>query len=114
PHAQQTWDRPFTITLDPPLGTGEKYEATQTFTYKSLNQGFVVIDIATALKSPPTDPAEWPALAPLLWEGQAFFQPETGRYAGAQLKTRREVPNYQGAGTKFVYTSEYTEGLLGK
>jgi hypothetical protein len=114
PSTRQPWERPFTITLDPPLGTGEKYAATQTYTYKGLNQGFAVIGIATALKAPPADPAEWPSLAPLMWEGEAYFQPETGRYAGAKLKVQRAVPNYQGVGTKFVYASEYTEQLLGK
>lgn len=112
--ANAGWDRAFTITLDPPIGTGEKYDATQTFTYKGMSQGYAVIGMTTMLKSPPSDAAEMPALVPLLWEGDTYFQPDTGRYAGATLKVRKEVPNHQGAGTKFVYESEYAEGLLGK
>ena len=114
PTADLTWDRPFTITLDPPLGTGEKHEALQTYTYQGTNQGYAAIGIATTLKAPPTDPAGLPALVPLLWKGEAFVNVETGQYAGAKLTAGHEVANHLGAGSKFVYKSEYAEGLAGK
>ena len=37
--------------------------------------------------------------------------PADGRYAGAKLGVKREVPDHQGAGTKFVYESQYVETL---
>jgi hypothetical protein len=108
------WDRAFAIQLDPPLGTGEKYDATQTYTLKGESRGHLVVGVATALKAPPKDPAELPALVPLLWEGDVYFHKETGRYSGARLSVKKEVPNHQGEGTKFVYESQLTEGLAEK
>ena len=37
-----------------------------------------------------------------------------GRYHGAKLTAKKEIPNHQGDGTKFVYQSEYTEAAVGK
>jgi len=110
---QQSWERPFTIKLDPPQGTGERHEARQTYTYKGMSQGYAVVGISTVLKSPPSDPAELPGLIPFLWEGDIFFQPSRGRYAGAKLRVRQEVPNHLGSGSRFVYESDYAESAAG-
>jgi hypothetical protein len=113
PAVGATWDRPaFALKLDPPFGTGESFDASQTFTLKSAADGAAVIALSTSLKSPPTDPAQMPALVPLLWDGEAKFDATTGRYSGAKLRVKREVANHQGTGTKFVYESELTETLV--
>ncbi|HET6573514.1 MAG TPA: hypothetical protein VFG68_07925 [Fimbriiglobus sp.] len=109
-----TWDRAFPIRLDPPFGTGETYDATQTYTLKGESQGHAVVGVATKLNAPPTDPAEMPGLLPLLWEGDVYFQKATGRYSGARLTVKKVVTNHQGEGTKFVYESQLTEGLAEK
>jgi hypothetical protein len=114
PAAGGSWQRAFVIQLDPPAGTGEKYDATQTYTLKGEAQGHAVIGITTALKAAPKDPAEVPPLLPLLWEGEVYFHRATGRYAGAKLSVKQEVANHQGDGTKFVYESQYTEALVEK
>jgi hypothetical protein len=111
PSVGTVWDRPFALKLDPPHGTGESYDFVQTFTLKGQADGHLVIGLTTALRSPPKDPAELPPLVPFLWEGDVFFHPPTGRYAGARLSVKREVPNHQGDGTKFVYESKYEEGV---
>jgi hypothetical protein len=108
------WDRAFTIKLDPPHGTGEKYDAAQTYALKGESQGHAVVGVATKLNAPPKDPAEMPGLLPLLWEGDVYFQKATGRYSGARLSVKKEVTNHQGEGTKFVYESQLTEGLAEK
>jgi hypothetical protein len=105
------WDRPFTIKLDPPQGTGETYEFTQSATFRGVNQGFAVIGVSTALKRPPTNPSELLPLIPSLWEGDVFINVKTGAYAGAKLAVKKDVPNHQGEGTKFSYASEYTEAV---
>ncbi|OWK47413.1 hypothetical protein FRUB_01112 [Fimbriiglobus ruber] len=114
PGAGATWERAFVVKLDPPNGTGEKYEATQTYTYKGDNTGSAVIAVATALKTAPKDMAELPALVPFLWEGEVYFHKDSGRYAGARLTVKKEVANHQGEGTKFVYETQYTEALAEK
>lgn len=108
------WTRPFTITLAPPLGTGEKFAATQTYALKGETGGFLALSMSTALNAEPKDAGEWPALVPLLWAGDVYFQPQTGRYAGCRLSVKKEVANHRGDGTKFVYQSDYTEALAEK
>ncbi len=109
--AGTTWERAFTIKLDPPQGTGEKHEATQTYTLKGETQGVSTVSVATALKAPPKDPAELPPLIPMLWEGEVYFHKESGRYVGARLAVKKEIANHQGEGTKFVYETTYTEEM---
>ncbi len=111
PPANAAWERAFELKLPPPLGTGEKYDATQKYTFKGMNKDYAVVGTVTALKVPPTDAAVMPAIVPMLWEGDVFFNAKTGGYHGAKLSVKKEVANHQGEGTKFRYSSEYTEAL---
>jgi hypothetical protein len=109
PAVNGTWERAFELKLPPPLGTGEKFDATQKYTYRGAKDGFAVVGVSTALKEPPTDAALMPGIVPMLWEGDVFVNVKTGRYHGAKLKVTKDIANHQGEGTKFVYQSEYTE-----
>jgi len=103
------WDRGFRLKLPPPLGTGEKLECTQTYSYKGMSGDFAVVGLGTELKTPPDDAALMPAVVPTLWTGDVFLNAKTGAYHGAKLTSKKDVANHQGEGTKFVYRSEYTE-----
>lgn len=111
PAANDKWERAFVLKLPPPLGTGEKFDATQTYTFRGMKDVYAVVGMTTAVKEMPTDPAVVPALVPVLWEGDLFFNTKTGRYHGAKLTTKREVANHRGEGTKLTYSSEYTEAM---
>lgn len=114
PEVNGTWERAFVLKLPPPLGTGEKFDATQTYTFRGMKDAYAVVGMTTAVKDLPSDPAVVPALAPVLWDGDVFFNTKTGRYHGAKLTAKREVANHRGDGTKFTYRSEYTEAAVGK
>jgi hypothetical protein len=114
PAVNAAWDRAFVIKLDPPLGTGERYDATQTYTFKGLNGQYAVIGVATALKAAPSTPAEMQPLVSWLWDGDVFIDTKASRYYGAKLKAKKEIANHQGDGTKFVFESEYTEAAVEK
>ncbi len=111
PMANSAWERAFELKLPPPLGTGEKFDAVQKYTFRGMNKDFAIIGVTSALKTPPEDAALMPAIAPMLWEGDVFFNAKTGQYHGAKLAIKKEIANHQGEGTKFRYTSEYTEAL---
>ena len=111
PVANGAWERAFELKLPPPLGTGEKFDAVQKYTFRGMNKDFAIIAVTTALKTPTEDAALLPAIAPMLWEGDVFFNAKTGQYHGAKLTIKKEIANHQGEGTKFRYTSEYTEAL---
>jgi hypothetical protein len=114
PAVNDTWERAFVLKLPPPLGTGEKFDATQTYTFRGMKDAYAVVGVSTTVKDLPSDPAVVPALAPVLWEGDVFFNTKTGRYHGAKLAVKKEVANHRGDGTKFTYTSEYTEAAAEK
>ncbi len=114
PAVGQKWDRPFTLKLDPPLGTGESHEFAQTYTAKAAKDGFVVVGVETSLKSPPKALAERVPLVPMLWTGDVYFNATAGKYTAARLKAKAELANHQGDGTKFEYESVYNEDLLEK
>jgi hypothetical protein len=108
------WDRSFKIKLPPPLGVGEEFDAKQTYTLKGENGGHLVFGVSTKLAAEPKSNSELPPLVPMLWEGDIFFHVAAGRYAGSKLSIKREIPNHQGEGSKFVYESNYTEVLSEK
>jgi hypothetical protein len=114
PAAGGSWERPITIKLDPPQGTGEEFAATATVTYKGESAGFAVLGLKTELKAPPKDPAVLVGLLPVLWEGDVYIQRATGRYAGSRLSIKREVADHAGPGTKFTYETTFTEALAEK
>jgi hypothetical protein len=114
PKPTDRWERAVSLKLPPPVGTGEAFAATQTFTFQGMKDVYAVVGFATTLKDQPTDPTVWPAVIPSLWQGDLFFNTRTGAYHGAKLTAKKEVANPRGEGTKFAYTSEYTEALDGK
>jgi hypothetical protein len=103
------WERPFSLKLEPPQGTGEVFAAVQSFTVKSIAAGRAVVGVTTALKSQPEAVAERIPLLPSLVEGELEFDLAGGRYVGARLKVDRELADHNGPGSKYRYASSYTE-----
>jgi hypothetical protein len=118
PHAApaigQTWDRSFTVKLDPPLGTGESYEFAQTFSPAAIKDGLLAARVETTLKAPPKALSERVPLVPMLWTGDVYFDTVAGKFHAARLKAKAELPNYQGEGTRFEYESVYNEDAVEK
>lgn len=114
PAATQTWDRTFTMKLDPPFGTGESYDFTQKYTSNGVKDGLLTATVETTLKAPPKALAERVPLVPMLWTGEVYFNAVAGKYHAARLKVKAELPNYQGEGTKFEYESVYSEDAVEK
>jgi hypothetical protein len=114
PAAGQAWERPFAVKLDPPHGTGESYDFVQKYSSKGEKDGYLIVGVETALKSPPKAVAEQVPLVPMLWTGDVYFNAAAGKYQASRLKARSELANHQGEGTKFVYESTYSEDAIEK
>ena len=112
PKPGDAWDRKFTIQLDPPLGTGEKYTCTQNHQAAEPKNELLTIRVATEIKELPSSAAEHIPLLPHLAEGQVYFHAATGRYYAARLKVQRELKNHQGDGSSYKFTSTYVEDLV--
>lgn len=112
PKVGETWERAYTIQLDPPLGTGEKYPATQKYTCQGPTSGFLTVALATQVKELPAQAADQIPLLPLTQEGTLFFHAASGRYYGARCKVERELKNHQGEGSTYKFVSTYTEDFV--
>jgi hypothetical protein len=109
-NVKDTWKREFTITTP----TKEAFDTVQEFSLKGRNADYLVMGMTTALKEKITDDSIIPMVAPLLWNGDVFFNGKTNQYHGAKLKAGQDIKNHRGEGTKFKYSSEFTEVMVAK
>ncbi len=108
-----TWERAYQITLEPPLGTGEKYAAVQRYRCTSVSGGLATLALATELKSPPEAAADRVPLAQSQPTGEVVLDVRQGRLHSASLKVDQEVKGNQGEGSSYHFTSSYTEQYVG-
>jgi hypothetical protein len=114
PEPGQAWERAYKITLDPPLGTGEQYEAVQKYVCTKVEDGAAVMSVTTAVKDPPAGGMEQVPLLPRQVEGTAVFDVRRGRMHSAQLRIDRELKGHQGEGSSYRFQSTYTEQVIEK
>lgn len=110
--AGQNWNRDYAIKLDPPQGTGESYDATQTMTMKGAADGMTVIGYKSAVKAMPQAAADRLPLLPLLYEGDVWFDGANGRIRAVRAKIEQEVTGHRGEGSKYQFKSTYAEDLV--
>jgi hypothetical protein len=108
----ESWNRKYTIKLDPPAGTGETYDTTQTYTMKAPINGFIVIGITTTVKEEPTQATDLMPLLPMMMQGDVYIHVPTGRYYGARLKTQKTIENHQGEGSRYTFINTITEDFV--
>src|SRR5262249_55034442 len=104
-----TWERPYKITLDPPLGTGEKYDALETFNCKSVVGKAATFGLSTTLKTQPDSVADRVPLLQLQPEGEVIFDRQAGRLQSANLHVDKELSEHSGQGSNYRFHSTYRE-----
>jgi hypothetical protein len=109
-----TWQRAYKITLAPPLGTGEKYDAVQRYTCKEVRDGLATVTLTTSVPAPPPAAADCIPLWQVQPEGQAVYDLKAGRLHSARLTIDKEVKGHQGEGSSFRFQSTYTIRYLPK
>jgi hypothetical protein len=107
------WERKFQVTLAPPLGTGEKYDAVQKFTVKAVKDGFVTVATTTELKTKPKAAADMVPLWQMLPKGEIVWDMTNGRLHSAKLTVDEEVKDHDGAGSHTRFTSTKTFTFVG-
>jgi hypothetical protein len=108
----QNWERAYRITLEPPQGTGEKYEALQNYSCKTMANGMAVIGITTHLKTMPESLLDRVPLLQLQPEGEMVFDVQAGRLRQARLRIEKELKGHQGEGSSYRFQSSYLEELV--
>lgn len=109
PQPGQFWERSYVITLDPPHGAGEKYDAVQKYTCAQLTGGAATITLTTDLKSKPPSAADEVPLLQFLPQGEVVFDVQAGILRSARLRIDKEVTGHQGEGSRYRFQSSYTE-----
>jgi len=112
PKPGDVWDRSYTIQLDPPLGTGEKYQAVQTYACQEPRSGLLTLNLTTDVKDAPAQVADQIPLLSLMPSGALYFQTATGRYYAARLKIEKALKNHQGEGSSYRFVSTYVEDIV--
>ncbi len=106
---QRSWERSYQITLAPPQGTGEKFQAVQKYECRAVDGSRVTVHVGTSIPAPPEAPADQAALFQSQPEGELVFDAQSGSVRSIQLKIDRELKGQQGEGSTYRFHSEYTE-----
>jgi hypothetical protein len=109
--AGQAWRRQFTVVLDPPYGTGEKFEAEQRYECKKIEAGKATIGVTTHYKAMPESPREQLPLLQKDVAGEATFDVAGGRLLSVQLNIDKTIENHQGKGSSYQFKSQYSRVL---
>ena len=110
--AGQVWRRQFNVVLDPPYGTGEKFEAEQRYDCKKLEAGKATVAVTTHYKAMPENPRERLPLLQKDVQGEMVFDVQAGRLVSAQLNIDKTIENHQGKGSSYQFKSQYTRTLV--
>ena len=108
-----SWERPYQLTLEPPLGTGEKYEAAQRFTCKAIQGGLATLAMTTAVKAPPAAAADQVPVWQNQPEGEVVFDLNAGRMKSVLLQINKEAKGQQGDNSSTLFRSTYKEEYVG-
>lgn len=109
PSAGTEWSRAYRITLEPPRGTGEKYEASQKYKCETIEAGTAAITLTTTIAKLPEAAGDQIPLLEMQPAGEVVFDVKGGFLRSARVKIDKEVKGHQGEGSTFRYQSTYTE-----
>jgi hypothetical protein len=103
------WERNYATTIDPPQGTGEKYEAVQKYECKTVAGNLASITLSTHFKKAPENALDRVPLIQRQPQGEVVFDLANGRMNSAILRIDEVLQNHQGAGSSYRCVSSYTE-----
>ncbi len=107
----QAWVRKYKITLEPPAGAGEQFDAQQKYTVLKNSAGLATIDLATEIKSMPDSFQEKLPLAQKELRGQLTFDHAKGLLVSVNLLAEKTIENHQGKGSLYTFRTSFTEQL---
>lgn len=108
----ETWERSYQISLDPPQGTGEKYDARQLFTASSADSDKLVIQFTTAVPKLPATPMDQIPLLQAQTDGMVTFDIKSGRMEKAIVNVDKEVKDHRGKDSSYHFQTSYTIKLV--
>jgi hypothetical protein len=113
-NVNQAWERGYDITLEPPVGTGEKHPATQRYHLTKADSNQATIQLTTQLKAEPANVADRIPLLQKQPEGEIIFNLAAGRLESASLRIDKTLQDHSGPGSSYHFESTYREQFVGK
>ncbi len=110
--AGSAWERSYQVTLEPPQGTGEKFDAVQKYICQKIDGAAVTIAFSTTIKNLPASPLDQVPLLEMQPEGEIVFDAVSGRLHRARLTIDKELKGLQGEGSSYHFQSTYSEQLV--
>lgn len=110
--AGQAWKRPFDLVLNPPYGTGEKYQAEQRYDCTKIEAGKATLTVKTEFNTTPDNARERLPLLQKDVQGDLIFDLTAGRLVSTRLNIDKTVENHQGKGTSYQFRSQYVRELV--
>ncbi len=110
--AGSAWERSYQVTLEPPHGTGDKFEAVQKYACQKIEGAAVTISLQTTIKNLPASQLDQVPLLEMRPEGEVVFDAATGRLHSAHLRIDKELKGLQGEGSSYHFQSTYMEQLV--
>jgi hypothetical protein len=111
--AGHVWERPYQITLVPPLGTGEKYDAARRFTCKALTADLATVTVEPTLKTTLKAPADVMPLWQVMPTGEVVYDVKNGRVQSATMKIEQQLKGHIGENSETRFQSLYTLQYVG-
>jgi hypothetical protein len=103
------WERNYAVTLDPPQGAGEKYDAVQKYVCKAVAGNLATVALSTQFKKTPESALDRVPLIQKQPQGEVVFDLANGRLQAAQLRIDETLQNHQEPGSSYRCVSHYTE-----
>jgi hypothetical protein len=107
-----TWENPHQITLEPPQGKGEKYDAVRRYACAGISGNLATITFTTEVKNLPAAPADQLPLLGQQPQGRVVFDLAAGRLQSAVLTVDKEVKGHQGEGSVYHFQSNVSETIV--
>ena len=110
----QAWERSYEVTLEPPVGTGEKFAATQRYHLLKADGSLATLRLTTTIKSIPENQTDQVPLLQKMPEGDVIFNIAAGRLESVNVRIDKQLQNHQGEGSSYRFISTYQERYIGK
>ncbi|MSQ93569.1 MAG: hypothetical protein EXR98_03320 [Gemmataceae bacterium] len=110
--AGQAWRRPYNLVLDPPYGTGEKFEAEQRYECKKIETGKATVSVGTTFKTMPDNARDRLPMLQKEVQGNAVFDLTAGRLISARLNIDKTIDEHRGKGSSYQFKSQYSRDLV--
>jgi hypothetical protein len=111
--AGAAWERNYSVTVEPPQGTGEKYVAVQKYRCTSVTGNLATIALTTQFNKLPENALDRVPLLQHQPQGEVVFDLANGRMHQANLRIQEELQNQQGPGSSYRCVSSYKEQFVG-